>query len=64
MHKEFREEWARLNPIFVCPEDTAIQTVRHAIKEALHGFFAPLLMFVWVLKLVGQYLKMHLSRKI
>jgi hypothetical protein len=50
MRKEFREEWARLNPIFVRPEDSAFQTVRHAIKETLHGFFAPFLMFVWILK--------------
>jgi hypothetical protein len=50
MRKEFRKEWARLNPVFVRREDDAMQTVLHAIQETLHGFFAPILMLGWIIK--------------
>jgi len=56
MRKEFLEEWARLNPVFVRPEDSVFQTVRHAIKETMHGFFAPLLMLGWIIKSVWKSL--------
>lgn len=61
MRKEIREEWARLNPVFVHPEDSVFQTIRHAVKETLHGFFAPLFLFVWVVKLAGRRLKAFAS---
>ncbi len=52
MRKEIRQEWARLNPVFVRPEDNAMQTVLHAIQETLHGFFSPFLMLGWIIKSV------------
>lgn len=56
MHEEFRKEWARLNPVFVRPEDSVIQTVQHAVKETLHGFFAPFLMLIWIFKSLWKLL--------
>ena len=50
MYEEFRKEWARLNPGFVRAEDSVVQTVQHAVQETLHGFFAPILMVVWIFK--------------
>ena len=64
MRKEIREEWARLNPVFVHPEDSVFQTIRHAIKETLLGIFAPLFLFVWVVKLAGRRLTAFASRRI
>jgi hypothetical protein len=50
MREGLRQEWARLNPVFVRPEDSVFETIQHAIKETLHGFIAPFLMLVWILK--------------
>lgn len=58
MREAMREEWVRLNPTFVGPNDTVAQVVCHAAKETLYGFFAPLLMLRWLIKTMWSSLRL------
>lgn len=62
MREEFRKEWVRLNPVFVRAEDSLVQTVQHAVRETLHGFFAPYFMMVWIAKSVWRYRRVSTNR--
>lgn len=64
MLEEFRRERESLNPVFVRPGDDLTSTIRQAFKEALRGYFSPLLLIVFVVKLAGQNLKTFVLRKI
>ena len=48
--EQLANEWQRLNPKFVTKQDSLNQTFVHAFQEGLYGYFAPLLIFKWLVK--------------
>jgi len=52
--QEFLVEWHRLNPKFCTPGDGVADTLKHAFREGLHGYFAPLWMLGWLLRFVAK----------
>lgn len=50
MKKALVDEWVRLNPKFVQEQDGVWDTIKHAVHETLHGFFAPLLLLKWIVQ--------------
>lgn len=64
MLEEFLREWERLNPVFVRPGDDLTSIISQAFKEVWHGYFSPLFLIVYVVKLAGQNLKTYVLRKI
>ena len=50
MKQALVDEWVRLNPKFVRAEDGVWDTIEHAARETLHGFFAPLLLLKWIVQ--------------
>ena len=56
MRERVRDEWVRLNPKLVGSQDTWGQVLLHAAQETWHGFFAPVLLFVWGLARIPELL--------
>lgn len=46
--RRLRNEWQRLNPRYVKPEDTFWQSFLGGLREGLQGFFAPLRLLWWL----------------
>lgn len=46
--QRLRDEWQRLNPRYVKPEDSIWQSFLGGLREGLQGFFAPLRLFWWL----------------
>lgn len=57
MLKDWRTEWARLNPRYVQEGDSLGQRIAHTAKESWHAYFAPLWFLQWVVRTSIQSLR-------
>jgi hypothetical protein len=58
---ELKQEWQRLNPVYVSPEDSLLSAMWHAGKETVPGYFAPARLAWWLVKhglwAIGHFLE-------